>query len=242
MFSSIFDNTSESKLWSGFSWNTGRSSRPATKLEHVINHVFSPVYYPPHKGDFTEENAHALACAVHASACAYSEHIEDANKPHWLRVTKMLENFRVIITPGRPRYQDATSQLGGMEVGDVFLFPARSYGVTFRRKGQCTLCEFVRPPECPDGGRLASSYPGLAIEIPNEVFDDESLRSKIAVLLCGRLHDRLTGVLRGVGHPVKPECITKRSSFSTTIKDEHWSRSLPTKSSCYSSCATSQNM
>ena len=117
MFSSIFDNTSESKLWSGFSWNTGRSSRPATKLEHVINHVFSPVYYPPHKGDFTEENAHALACAVHASACAYSEHIEDANKPHWLRVTKMLENFRVIITPGRPRYQDATSQLGGMKVG-----------------------------------------------------------------------------------------------------------------------------
>ncbi|KAG6379635.1 hypothetical protein JVT61DRAFT_10153 [Boletus reticuloceps] len=84
MFSSIFN---------------GSPSGDLPSLEFAVNHVFFPVHLPETNFDYTKKNAYTLACVVHAAARAYSEHIDHVHKPHWLHITKMLENFQVILKP-----------------------------------------------------------------------------------------------------------------------------------------------
>ena len=93
-----------------------------SSLEYVVNHIFSPVY--DSGGDYgNPKNAHTLACAVHAAALAYGEHLDDDHKPHWLHITKMLENFQVFLDPQRRSKSDQdrdriiTAQLDGMKTG-----------------------------------------------------------------------------------------------------------------------------
>ena len=56
----------------------------------------------------------------------------------------------------------------------------------------------------------ASYDPGPTIEISNQVFKQVELRSKIADFLASTNIELLTDMLRGVGHPIQPKCITKR--------------------------------
>ena len=92
-----------------------------SSLEYVANHVFLPIYQPK-QDNFTPENAHALVRAVHAAALAYEEHLGDDHKPHWLHITKMLENFQVFLDPQRRNESDQDqdriiAQLDKMKAG-----------------------------------------------------------------------------------------------------------------------------
>ena len=74
-----------------------------SSLEYVVNHVFFTVY-PPGEDDYTPENAHILAHAVHAAALAYEERIDRVHKPRWLHIIKMLQNLQAILEPqAQPR-------------------------------------------------------------------------------------------------------------------------------------------
>ena len=123
MFSSIFDDdTPKSKS----------SSNSYSSLEYVLNQVFFPVYYDP-DSEVANVNSGkgnvALACAVHAAARAFDEYIDNVHKPDWLRITRMLDNLRVLIKSADGEFQwnpwdrldsvSVISQLGGMRAGGM---------------------------------------------------------------------------------------------------------------------------
>ena len=121
MFTSVFDaDISKLEYWSDLLWDAddSRSYKPTT-LEYVIRHVFSPVHHP-RKDDYTEKNAHTLALAVHTAACAYSDHVDHAHKPHWFRITKMLQNLQAITHPTlKGQKYTLSSQLNAMKDGGM---------------------------------------------------------------------------------------------------------------------------
>ncbi|KAF8137291.1 hypothetical protein EV363DRAFT_1394838 [Boletus edulis] len=220
MFSSIFDNESPSDVHSS--------------LEYVINHIFPPFkFYHPKQDDYTQKNAHALACVVHAATCAYHEHIDDVHKHHWLHITKMLENLQVFIAPTQPCQLgvkdmkfDISQQVGGMKAGDVLVFPTPDYvttsGVIFRKHDNFTLYETVNAVrDLVKSKKLICSHPELAIMIPNVVFDDQGFRSELADLLSGTSEELLTSRLHRAGRPVKPRRITKHPSLVSIFRDTH---------------------
>lgn len=91
----------------------------------------------------------------------------------------------------------------------------------FHKHGHCTLYESFR---------ISGSYPArskvvvpeLAIEIPNQVFDDADFRSQLAGSLSGGMSP--ADMLRGVGHAVEPRCVTKH--VDPTFAQDPGSRSL----------------
>ena len=92
-------------------------------LEYVVNNVFFPVY-PPEKDVYPRKNRHALVRAVHATALSYGEHLGDDHKPHWLHITKMLEDLQVFLDPQHRSKSDQDqdriiAQLGGMKAGGM---------------------------------------------------------------------------------------------------------------------------
>ena len=75
-------------------------------------------------------------------------------------------------------------------------------GVVFRKQDHCTLYELLRLPKYPPKGNVEGSYPELAVEIPNQVFDGANFQSTVAGFIsCTRIQ-LLTDMLRNVGHPV----------------------------------------
>ena len=104
MFTSIFKGTSTSDFWSSNASPLFGDIPPfdaCSSLEYVVNHVFFPVYHPQ-RDDYTTHNAHALAGAVHAAACAFTEYIDHLHRPDWLHITKMLKDLQVVIDPAQP--------------------------------------------------------------------------------------------------------------------------------------------
>ena len=73
-------------------------------------------------------------------------------------------------------------------------------GVVFRKQNHCILYELLRLPK----GNVEGSYPELAVEIPNQVFDGADFRSEVAGFLSCTSTQLLTDILRDVGHPVEP--------------------------------------
>ena len=120
MFSSIFDDdTPKSKF----------SSNSSSSFEYVLNQVFSPV---PDSEVFDVNSGKgnvALVCAVHATARAFDEYIDNVHKPDWLRITRMLGSLRVLIKSADEKFQwspwdrfdsdSVISQLGGMKAGGM---------------------------------------------------------------------------------------------------------------------------
>ncbi|KAF8122530.1 hypothetical protein EV363DRAFT_1554095 [Boletus edulis] len=207
----------------------GSPSGDSTSLEHVVKHVIFPAHYPK-DDDCAQKNAHMLACAVHAAADAYSGHIDHVHEPHWLHITMMLQNLQLILKPSErgeldKEFHEATRtkeldrhriifQLGQMKVGDILAFPTsddETRGVIFRKQDHCTLYEAFNVNRGLSGGmKVACSHPDQAIEIPNQVFDDEDFRYRLAGSLCGMSQESPTDMFEwGVGHPVEPKRITK---------------------------------
>ena len=86
-------------------------------------------------------------------------------------------------------------------------------GVVFRKQDLCTLYEPFLLSEGTAKENVPSSYPMLAVEIPNQVFDHADFRSKIAGFLsCTRI-ELLTEMLCEVGLPVKPKELVRGSAL-----------------------------
>ena len=93
-------------------------------------------------------------------------------------------------------------------------------GVVFRKQDHCTLYELLRLPKCPPKGNVEGSYPELAVEIPNQVFDGADFRSKVAGFLsCTRIQ-LLTDMLRDVGHPVEPNDLDPENENEKSLDPE----------------------
>ena len=90
-------------------------------------------------------------------------------------------------------------------------------GVVFQKQDHCTLYELLHFPECPPEGNVEGSYPELAVEIPNHVFDGVDFRFKVANFLsCTRIQ-LLTDMLRDVGHPAEPNDLNFESKNKKSL-------------------------
>ncbi|KIJ64298.1 hypothetical protein HYDPIDRAFT_90931, partial [Hydnomerulius pinastri MD-312] len=214
-------------------------------LGYIVTHVFCPLRLPD-GDDYAAHHDHALVEAVCAAARGYSAHVSDANKPQWESITKMLHNLSASMEFDSMDKGQTTSQLRGMQAGDnlAFLIRAQNAAVVFRKQEDMTIFEAFEVSPMAGAvmgasGKLLCSYPGPAIAVPNEVFEDGVFRSELAAFLAhmnedildsaatsrkagsnvveerDTAHPRyitelLTGILRGVGRPADVNRISKR--------------------------------
>lgn len=95
------------------------------RLQCVVTHVFLP--FPPKAryGQYTTSmDGYLVIRPVCAAARAYSEVIDDALKPQWHCIIKMLDYLEAFIFPGDLGIEcdsDVFSQLCGMQTGGMLL-------------------------------------------------------------------------------------------------------------------------
>ncbi|KAF9235913.1 hypothetical protein BU15DRAFT_77520 [Melanogaster broomeanus] len=215
-------------------------------LTYLVTHVFCPLRLPS-EDDHSIPNDLALSEAVFSSASAYAEHVCDARKPEWKHILKMLQNLSATVDVAELSDQQVESQLGSMDIGDanVYLIRAQNAAVVFRKKENHVLFEAFEVSPTTEAvmgaqGKLVCSYPGPAIKIPDDVFEDDAFLSELVNFLVHMNDDRitdalpvtykagsqveetrdtvdpryvtelLTGILRGIGHPADIVRISKR--------------------------------
>ncbi|KAF8552856.1 hypothetical protein OG21DRAFT_1415307, partial [Imleria badia] len=162
----------------------------STSLRYAVTHVFLPVQLPD-KNDYTPENDHSLARGVCAAAHAYATHVcGTSEQARWHRITRMLDNLQVAVQSEHMDNDHVTSQLWKMQTGDIlaFLIRRQNAAIILTKRESCTLCEaFEVSPHRDDIKNtpepLICSYPGSAVETPNEVFDDGAFQSELTNFL-----------------------------------------------------------
>ncbi|KIJ07619.1 hypothetical protein PAXINDRAFT_19202, partial [Paxillus involutus ATCC 200175] len=203
-------------------------------LTYLVTHVFCPLRLPI-GDDHSVSKDLGLSQALLSSARAYEEHVCDEHGPEWTRILAMLFNVGATMRARALRGKEVESQLKAMNVG----------AVVFRKQQNQMLFEAFEASPKADAvmgarGKLVCSYPGPAIEIPDEIFEDKVFRSELVNFLVHMNHDTiadavpvtkkagsnveetrdtvdpryvtelLTGILRGVGRPADIVRISKR--------------------------------
>ncbi|KAN0084568.1 hypothetical protein V8E55_008072 [Tylopilus felleus] len=201
-------------------------------LCYSVTHIFLPVN-PPDKPDYTTENRHSLARAVCAAAHAYATYVDGSTEQaQWHRIAKMLDNLQAYVQSEHVNTEHVVSQLRGIETGDVLAYFNGDTGILLTKRENCTLCEAFEVSPSKDDVKhtpesLVRSYPGSAVEIPNDVFDDVDFQSELAKFLAlgvfsypqattipspaapHFINAVLNNVLRHVGHATCIPCLSK---------------------------------
>ncbi|KAI6011263.1 hypothetical protein PISMIDRAFT_17817 [Pisolithus microcarpus 441] len=223
-------------------------------LQYKITHVFCPLQLPD-GDDHCHTNDLALSEAVYESAVDYSKYLGDSAKADWECIRKLLQNLCNAMRFHQLRENCVELQLKSMTAGDVvaYLIRAQNAAVVFRRGAKDTIAESFEVSPTTEAvmgscGKLVCSYPGPAIAVPNEVFDDSVFRLELAHFLCemnkdildavpttrkagstvseerDTAHPRyitelLTGILRSVGRPAEVQRISKRIGDDVVWRD-----------------------
>ncbi|KAL4077990.1 hypothetical protein J3A83DRAFT_4087275 [Scleroderma citrinum] len=230
-------------------------------LEYLITHVFCPLKLPD-GDDHSLDNDRALSAEVSSTAYAYSQQPGGSAIAQWQDIVEMLLNLDQALSLEALDEALIESQIELMEVGDVlvYLIRAQNAAVIFRRHAEETLVEsFEVSPRAEAvmgaAGKLVCSYPGPAITVPNDVFDDAVFRAELANFLTMMdidvlapattrkarsevveerdtahpcyITELLTGILRAVGQPADINRISKRVGDDVVWKDSRlpWRRS-----------------
>ncbi|KAF8549670.1 hypothetical protein OG21DRAFT_565478 [Imleria badia] len=214
-----------------------------TLLNHAVTHVFLP--QPPDKNDYAPEDEYSLARAVCAAngahVCGTSE------QDQWHRITRMLDNLQASVQSEHMDNDHVISQLRGTQTGDILAFFIRrqNAAIILTKRENCTLCEAFEVSPSEDAVKqtpepLMCSYPGSAVETPNEVFDDGDFQFKLAHFLFRPIavdsdpslppsaypqyiNTLFNSILQSVGRTVDVPRITKR--IRTAAWQYHWRRS-----------------
>ena len=227
-------------------------------LEYLIRHIFCPLRLPD-GDDHSLDNDRALSRAAYSAACAYSQY---TSSTQWQCIVDMLQSLNHTMSSNSLDEVLLKSQIQSMKAGGtntvesvyfelysfytdvlVYLIRAQNAAVTFRRQLHETLVESFEVSPCTEAvmgaaGKLVCSFPGPAIAVPNNVFDDSVFRAELAnflsmmdkdVLAASQTYkagskvveerdtadpryitELLTGILRGVGCPAEIKRINKR--------------------------------
>ncbi|KAF8833553.1 hypothetical protein BDN67DRAFT_711968, partial [Paxillus ammoniavirescens] len=158
-------------------------------LTYLVTHVLCPLRLPVGE-DHSVSNDLGLSQAILSSARAYEKHVGDEHGSEWNRILAMLSNLTATLQVHALRGEEVESQLKAMDVGDVnvYLIRAQNAAVVFRKQQDRMLFEaFEVSPKAEAvmgaRGKLVCSYPGPAIEIPDEIFEDEVFRSELVNFL-----------------------------------------------------------
>ncbi|KAI6026989.1 hypothetical protein EDC04DRAFT_3143070 [Pisolithus marmoratus] len=223
-------------------------------LQYRITHIFCPLKLPE-GDDHSHSNDLSLSEAVCDSALEFSGHLHNTAKAHWECVKKLLQNLYEATQLQQLEETLVASQLQSMTTRDVvaYLIRAQNAAVVFRRGAGETVAESFEVSPTAEAvmgcrGKLVCSYPGPAITVPNEVFDDVVFRLELAHFLCemdkdsldaapttrkagstvsearDTVHPRyitelLTGILRAVGKPAEVQRINKRIGDDVVWRD-----------------------
>ncbi|KIJ08194.1 hypothetical protein PAXINDRAFT_18651, partial [Paxillus involutus ATCC 200175] len=215
-------------------------------LTYLITHVFCPLRLPVGE-DHSVSDDLGLSQAILSSARAYGKHVGDEHGSEWNRILAMLSNLSATMQARALCGEEVESQFESMDVGDVnvYLIRAQNAAVVFRKQQNRMLFEaFEISPKAEAvmgaRGKLVCSYPGPAIEVADEVFEDKVFRSELVNFLVHMNDDTipdalpvakkagsnveetrdtvdpryvtelLTVILRGVGRPADIVRISKR--------------------------------
>ncbi|KAI6125916.1 hypothetical protein EDD16DRAFT_1757564 [Pisolithus croceorrhizus] len=223
-------------------------------LQYKITHVFCPLQLPD-GDDYCHSNDLSLSEAVCQSAVDYSGYLDGSAKADWECVRKLLQNICDTVRIHQLKAKCVNLQLKSMTAGDVvaYLIRAQNAAIVFRRDAKDTIAESFEVSPTTEAvmgscGKLVCSYPGPAIAVPNEVFDDAVFRLELAHFLCemngdsldaapttckagstvseerDTAHPRyitelLTGILRAVGRPAEVQRINKRIGDDVVWRD-----------------------
>ncbi|KAI6118443.1 hypothetical protein F5141DRAFT_999967 [Pisolithus sp. B1] len=223
-------------------------------LQYTITHVFCPLQLPD-GDDYCYSNDLALSEAVYTSAVDYSGNLDDPAKADWECIRKLLRNLHDAMRIHQLEEKTVELQLKSMTSGDVvaYLIRAQNAAIIFRRGAKDTIAESFEVSPTAEAvmgscGKLVCSYPGPAIAVPNEVFDDAVFRLELAHFLCEMNRDSLdaapttckagstvseerdtthpryitellTGILRAVGRPAEVQRINKRIGDDVVWRD-----------------------
>ncbi|KAI6119096.1 hypothetical protein EV401DRAFT_1861944 [Pisolithus croceorrhizus] len=223
-------------------------------LQYKITHVFCPLQLPD-GDDYCHSNDLSLSEAVCQSAVDYSGYLDGSAKADWECVRKLLQNICDTMRIHQLKAKCVDLQLKSMTAGDVvaYLIRAQNAAIVFRRDAKDTIAESFEVSPTTEAvmgscGKLVCSYPGPAIAVPNEVFDDAVFRLELAHFLCEMNEDSLdaapttckagstvseerdtahpryitellTGILRAVGRPAEVQRINKRIGDDVVWRD-----------------------
>ncbi|KAI6112362.1 hypothetical protein EV401DRAFT_2105300, partial [Pisolithus croceorrhizus] len=223
-------------------------------LQYKITHVFCPLQLPD-ADDHSHTNDLALFKAVRDSATEFSGHLHNPEEAHWECIKKLMQNLYEATHLQQLEETLVVSQFESMTAGNLvaYLIRAQNAAVVFRRGASETIAESFEVSPAAAAvmgarGKLLCSYPGPAIAVPNEVFDDAVFRLELAHFLCemdkdsldtaptsrkaganfsetrDTVHPRyitelLTGILRAVGRPAEVQRINKRIGDDVVWRD-----------------------
>ncbi|KAI0066738.1 hypothetical protein BV25DRAFT_1972593 [Artomyces pyxidatus] len=222
----------------------------------VVEHVFLPPKLPQKAAsDLDERRCHTLLCSLAKdSAHNYSHNLPADQKILWNRISRMLKHMQRFATlpPTKEELRDA---FGGMEVGDLLALHIRAQNaaVLVRRKEDETIFEVFEVTPLASAvtsteGKLICSYPGPAVKVPADIFQQTSFLDALAAFLVQMdidildsvatttkanstvreiresAHPRyisqlLIGILRGLGDIAEVERITKRIADDVLWED-----------------------
>ena len=213
-----------------------------TTLQYLITHIFCPLQLPQ-EDDHSLDNDRALSSAVSSAAYAYSQHTSGSASAQWRHIEKMLRNLNHAMSLNVLDGAFLDSHLQSMEVGgmyelggvhlieslslyidvQVYLIRAQNAALVFRRQPEETLVESFEVSPRTDAvmgaaGKLMCSYPGPAIAVPNNVFDDTSFRTELANFLSMMDKDVLAApTTRKAGSAVTEERQTAHPRYITEL-------------------------
>ncbi|KAK7434626.1 hypothetical protein VKT23_020092 [Stygiomarasmius scandens] len=227
-----------------------------SSLDYTIHHVFMPPKLPQ-KDDYTAENEEALCQTVHWSAVRYalSGLLEPEHEQIWSFVVKMLSAITQSQAGEGMSMDTIEEKLMQMQEGSTlaYLIRAQNAGVVFRKSvDQVIVASFEVSPPAKDvigaQGKLSCTYPGPAIAVPAQHFEDADFVHELASFLVQMDTDGLdstattkkagstvveeretsspryitallTGILRGIGSPADIVRIRKRIGDDVLWKD-----------------------
>ncbi|KAF8597360.1 hypothetical protein BDV93DRAFT_596797 [Ceratobasidium sp. AG-I] len=216
-------------------------------LKEVVYHVFLPPKLPQRAMDEeSERDLEAELCHLVIAALTIYPRQDSLGSSEWTSIDTMMTNL--LETVDRTLEKGLLiQQMAQMRAGDVLVLQIRAQNaaVLVRKQGSSTVFEVfeVQPPAADvmsTPGKLVRSFPGPAVEIPNDCVESSDFVNEISSFLCQMNSDVLDesaattkkakskvlevrdsphphyiselflGILRGMGKDTQPRRVVKR--------------------------------
>ncbi|THU85243.1 hypothetical protein K435DRAFT_764380 [Dendrothele bispora CBS 962.96] len=228
-------------------------------LEYIVNHVFLPPKLPQ-KDDYTMPNEEYLCEIVHQSAMKFRSQYVAQDNVGWNAIINMLDNLDASLPFSSVFYENTDIPLSYSAIL-AYLIREQNAGVIFRKLPNQVIYEAfeVRPSNeavMSVPGKLSCLYPGPAISIPLEHFENPYFLHELSSFLVQMNSDTLesvadtnkagsvveerdsahpryitsllTGILHGIGKTTQVPRICKRIADEVLWDDARtpWRRSM----------------
>ncbi|CAE7096184.1 unnamed protein product, partial [Rhizoctonia solani] len=166
-------------------------NNPAFELEQLVYHLFLPPKLPQKAPtDEQHDRINARLCQLMAAAIRSYRHLmSDGDAPHWVSMTKMIDNLSRTVE-SFPTKAGLSGMLLQMSVGDVLVLHIREQNAAVLVRRLETGMDFeVFEVQAPTAdvmshpGKLVRSYPGCAVRISKDIATNLDFTEEVANFL-----------------------------------------------------------